>query len=176
MRMLIMTGPTWYKVSNRGFGISRRMALVCGLWLVLLVGVLFFFSSRRRHTRFDCDWSSDVCSSDLVGVRVRAARDGDHRREFGIRDRSEGAGHPGKEDRHDDRRAGAHMARVPRDRGPDGGEDPRPDDRADAERGELEGAQRALEPTADLAVGDALVDGLATEELCARQRAAPAPA
>src|SRR5256886_9500542 len=28
-----------------------------------LVG--FFFSSRRRHTRFDCDWSSDVCSSDL---------------------------------------------------------------------------------------------------------------
>src|SRR2546430_16399373 len=26
----------------------------------------FFFSSRRRHTRFDCDWSSDVCSSDLT--------------------------------------------------------------------------------------------------------------
>src|SRR2546427_8366469 len=28
--------------------------------------IFFFFSSRRRHTRFDCDWSSDVCSSDLV--------------------------------------------------------------------------------------------------------------
>src|SRR2546430_3938016 len=28
--------------------------------------IVFFFSSRRRHTRFDCDWSSDVCSSDLV--------------------------------------------------------------------------------------------------------------
>src|SRR2546430_1306261 len=28
--------------------------------------VFFFFSSRRRHTRFDCDWSSDVCSSDLT--------------------------------------------------------------------------------------------------------------
>src|SRR3972149_11778028 len=27
--------------------------------------LFFFFSSRRRHTRFDCDWSSDVCSSDL---------------------------------------------------------------------------------------------------------------
>src|SRR6516165_1091111 len=27
--------------------------------------VFFFFSSRRRHTIFDCDWSSDVCSSDL---------------------------------------------------------------------------------------------------------------
>src|SRR5689334_22326468 len=26
----------------------------------------FFFSSRRRHTRWNCDWSSDVCSSDLV--------------------------------------------------------------------------------------------------------------
>src|SRR5689334_23394132 len=26
---------------------------------------LFFFSSRRRHTRCNCDWSSDVCSSDL---------------------------------------------------------------------------------------------------------------
>src|SRR5690606_40361886 len=29
----------------------------------------FFFSSRRRHTRFSRDWSSDVCSSDL-GVRT----------------------------------------------------------------------------------------------------------
>src|SRR6202034_3617985 len=28
------------------------------------VVTVFFFSSRRRHTRFDCDWSSDVCSSD----------------------------------------------------------------------------------------------------------------
>src|SRR5207249_6984600 len=30
-------------------------------------GWLFFFSSRRRHTRSKRDWSSDVCSSDLVG-------------------------------------------------------------------------------------------------------------
>src|SRR5436190_1602566 len=31
-----------------------------------VVGVsFFFFSSRRRHTRSLCDWSSDVCSSDL---------------------------------------------------------------------------------------------------------------
>src|SRR2546430_6527828 len=33
------------------------------------VYVVFFFSSRRRHTRFDCDWSSDVCSSDLGLIR-----------------------------------------------------------------------------------------------------------
>src|SRR5712692_11616277 len=26
----------------------------------------FFFSSRRRHTSWNCDWSSDVCSSDLI--------------------------------------------------------------------------------------------------------------
>src|SRR2546430_9748742 len=31
--------------------------------------VFFFFSSRRRHTIFDCDWSSDVCSSDLHSSR-----------------------------------------------------------------------------------------------------------
>src|SRR3712207_7336017 len=29
---------------------------------------MFFFSSRRRHTRYWRDWSSDVCSSDLVDV------------------------------------------------------------------------------------------------------------
>src|SRR5690606_41144853 len=31
--------------------------------------VYFFFSSRRRHTRFSRDWSSDVCSSDLSSRR-----------------------------------------------------------------------------------------------------------
>src|SRR5256886_6646845 len=36
----------------------------------LFVRLVFFFSSRRRHTRFDCDWSSDVCSSDLGDVAV----------------------------------------------------------------------------------------------------------
>src|SRR2546429_3745569 len=30
---------------------------------------IFFFSSRRRHTRCSRDWSSDVCSSDLFGLR-----------------------------------------------------------------------------------------------------------
>src|SRR5690606_39561106 len=31
---------------------------------------VFFFSSRRRHTSFSRDWSSDVCSSDLYGARL----------------------------------------------------------------------------------------------------------
>src|SRR5437588_7930823 len=34
----------------------------------------FFFSSRRRHTRSLCDWSSDVCSSDLLTLIFRAHR------------------------------------------------------------------------------------------------------
>src|SRR5437588_5736633 len=33
-------------------------------YLIGIKGPLFFFSSRRRHTRSLCDWSSDVCSSD----------------------------------------------------------------------------------------------------------------
>src|SRR5215204_4634076 len=37
----------------------------------------FFFSSRRRHTRSLCDWSSDVCSSDLSGRLALAVEDGD---------------------------------------------------------------------------------------------------
>src|SRR5205085_7532531 len=38
--------------------------------LVSLYIYYFFFSSRRRHTRFDCDWSSDVCSSDLFSLII----------------------------------------------------------------------------------------------------------
>src|SRR2546427_4045989 len=59
------------------------------LRLYLFISTLFFFfSSRRRHTRFDCDWSSDVCSSDLeldhaVALRVLNAV-GEHRRTGGF--------------------------------------------------------------------------------------------
>src|SRR5256886_3674290 len=51
------------------------------------IGQFFFFSSRRRHTRFDCDWSSDVCSSDLnrrlsqgAEVEVQQERDDGERK------------------------------------------------------------------------------------------------
>src|SRR5206468_4737084 len=33
--------------------------------IIRSIKLFFFFSSRRRHTRSDRDWSSDVCSSDL---------------------------------------------------------------------------------------------------------------
>src|SRR5260370_30140773 len=39
---------------------DARFKYYCSFYLY------FFFSSRRRHTRFKCDWSSDVCSSDLT--------------------------------------------------------------------------------------------------------------
>src|SRR5256885_11473153 len=34
--------------------------------VVMILDLFFFFSSRRRHTRLQGDWSSDVCSSDLL--------------------------------------------------------------------------------------------------------------
>src|SRR2546430_1702400 len=47
--------------------------------------MFFFFSSRRRHTRFDCDWSSDVCSSDL-SVNAAALSNGERPLRTGDRD------------------------------------------------------------------------------------------
>src|SRR5260370_17912608 len=41
--------------------------MLSGVWW------FFFFSSRRRHTRFKCDWSSDVCSSDLAALSYAEA-------------------------------------------------------------------------------------------------------
>src|SRR2546430_8320381 len=46
-------------VGGRELGLLEMCNCDCGVLSP------FFFSSRRRHTRFDCDWSSDVCSSDL---------------------------------------------------------------------------------------------------------------
>src|SRR5689334_23888879 len=37
-----------------------------------MTAVLFFFSSRRRHTRWNCHWSSDVCSSELFAYATLA--------------------------------------------------------------------------------------------------------
>src|SRR3712207_7882895 len=52
--------------------LSRMEEIVVAVMLLkraaLLRVFVFFFSSRRRHTISLCDWSSDVCSSDLVPV------------------------------------------------------------------------------------------------------------
>src|SRR2546421_4279246 len=59
------------------------LSLMLGSVLVLMLPLvvectpdLFFFSSRRRHTRSDRDWSSDVCSSDLLPAHVYQLEDG----------------------------------------------------------------------------------------------------
>src|SRR5260370_10593235 len=54
-------------VESRGVALRWRPSSAASWSKVAAVSiVLFFFSSRRRHTRFKCDWSSDVCSSDLA--------------------------------------------------------------------------------------------------------------
>src|SRR5690242_10777607 len=46
------------------------------LLVIFFFYFLFFFSSRRRHTRLTCDWSSDVCSSDLGAPPLAMERPG----------------------------------------------------------------------------------------------------
>src|SRR2546430_12055951 len=58
--------PTLLKMVNSAWKQHHRVAVagrVIGAGKIGGVQAIFF-SSRRRHTRFDCDWSSDVCSSD----------------------------------------------------------------------------------------------------------------
>src|SRR5256885_5526255 len=52
-------------------GSSARGVFMASIWdRAVLRVIVFFFSSRRRHTRLQGDWSSDVCSSDLDRVMV----------------------------------------------------------------------------------------------------------
>src|SRR3989475_6511972 len=55
---------TVWKTVRRLFHFSCILHII--IFLCVCSFFFFFFSSRRRHTRFDCDWSSDVCSSDLM--------------------------------------------------------------------------------------------------------------
>src|SRR5690606_40777983 len=43
-----------------------QVSIFMYLFSFLTILLFLFFSSRRRHTRFSRDWSSDVCSSDLI--------------------------------------------------------------------------------------------------------------
>src|SRR5439155_2964166 len=56
--------------------LGSKMRFLAASWTGLLTGDVwlrnaFFFSSRRRHTRWPRDWSSDVCSSDLLSGGCR---------------------------------------------------------------------------------------------------------
>src|SRR5690606_41193776 len=66
------------------------------------------FSSRRRHTRFSRDWSSDVCSSDLLGpdARTKVAK----RQSPGLVGRLDGKIQQGTKVTHSDRRVDVRVA------------------------------------------------------------------
>src|SRR5689334_24553733 len=70
------------KIEIKNISVMRMMEIISNK--ILIVWMIFFFSSRRRHTRWSCDWSSDVCSSDLLlqrGGRVLQRLDADVPRE-----------------------------------------------------------------------------------------------
>src|SRR5438132_10623978 len=54
-----------YVPRNLAADIAPQLPCVAAFLSTVFSVVMFFFSSRRRHTRSLCDWSSDVCSSDL---------------------------------------------------------------------------------------------------------------
>src|SRR2546429_3909500 len=61
---LVVVDVLWY--FSIAVSAGAGLIVVCGgFWSEYVF--FFFFSSRRRHTRCSRDWSSDVCSSDLVG-------------------------------------------------------------------------------------------------------------
>src|SRR5256884_1479897 len=60
-----------------GDGVMRGEVL--GRGIIIELRLFFFFSSRRRHTRCSRDWSSDVCSSDLLVDAGGQAGDGGNR-------------------------------------------------------------------------------------------------
>src|SRR2546430_2907125 len=55
----------WKRMATR----TKNVALALPTAAVITKKI--FFSTRMRHARFDCDWSSDVCSSDLLGAQLR---------------------------------------------------------------------------------------------------------
>ena len=123
---------------------------------------------RDRHAVLEdqvpADDPGDQLAHRRVGVGVGAARDRDRRRHLGVGQRGERAGHAGEDEREDDRRPGV-ADRLAQD-----DEDAGADDRAEAERGEVEQADRALERVvAVLRVGDEGVDGLGGERAAARR-------
>src|SRR5256886_5850644 len=63
--MLVGDVQPWMHVGRRRVDLPFSVDWLSEIMILLI----FFFSSRRRHTRFDCDWSSDVCSSDLLRRR-----------------------------------------------------------------------------------------------------------
>src|SRR5690348_17434635 len=68
---VVLTWRYWLVKSS----VSENTIIIDDAELSIFRGVIgFFFSGRRRHTRWTGDWSSDVCSSDLARRRRRSGR------------------------------------------------------------------------------------------------------
>src|SRR2546430_9698818 len=67
--MQLLSSQSLHSPENGAASLSPAVSLSRTRSFGQSCGAIFFFSSRRRHTRFDCDWSSDVCSSDLERKR-----------------------------------------------------------------------------------------------------------
>src|SRR5688500_15872762 len=64
--MIVRRGGRWTGSTNSDRTSHTRLGASVGASVGR--GLLFFFSSRRRHTRLQGDWGSDVCSSDLLAA------------------------------------------------------------------------------------------------------------
>src|SRR5437868_11892544 len=65
MRILVFQQQPYRFANNLGYH-RQSLYRLCFFVLSVCFFIFFFFSSRRRHTRSKRDWSSDVCSSDLI--------------------------------------------------------------------------------------------------------------
>src|SRR5689334_24769396 len=72
-RDLIMNLSFWALSISKALYTYGTIIIICSLSMMFPVikPRRFFFSSRRRHTSSNCDWSSDLCSSDLADLRSR---------------------------------------------------------------------------------------------------------
>jgi hypothetical protein len=112
------------------------------------------------------DDPGDELAEGCVRVRVGGPRDRDHRGKLRVAERGEAADDGGEDERHHERGSCARPVNVAGRRRPDRREDPGADDRADAERDQVDRTQHLLELMALLArLGDEIVEGLRPENL-----------
>src|SRR5256885_4657808 len=96
--MHVLTTPSLERgADNYGWIISRWRG-ICGR------SFFFFFSSRRRHTRLQGDWSSDVCSSDLPGDRSASLGNRQRKRQDSRRGDADDGQAPGEVRQRENRR------------------------------------------------------------------------
>ena len=66
----VLWNPIYLNMNVGSLGNFCLFVFCLFVYLICLICLFFFFSSRRRHTRYWSDWSSDVCSSDLVWLQL----------------------------------------------------------------------------------------------------------